>query len=134
MDASFCEKIEKGMHNHNPKASGPKATWWQFSNFRVLFGTPKVPNWLLDAERTFMFRCHLDSPSRVLWLVLVPRHVFILRLWFFISFLDNSGFSKNNYLEDKYLKINLDKVQIIHSFIVIQSSLLFPCMHPYFKH
>ena len=53
---------------------------------------------------------------------------------FLVSFLDNLGFFKSNYLEDKYLKINLDKVQIIHSFIVIQSSLLFPCMHPYFKH
>ena len=53
---------------------------------------------------------------------------------FLVSFLDNLGFFKSNYLEDKYLKINLDKVQIIHNFIVIQSSLLFLCMHPYFKH
>ena len=53
---------------------------------------------------------------------------------FLVSFLDNLGFFKSNYLEDKYLKINLDKVQIIHIFIVIQSSLLFSCMHPYFKH
>ena len=44
-------------------------------------------------------------------------------LWFFVSFLDNSGFFKSNYLEDKYLKINLHKVQIIHNFIVIQLSL-----------
>ena len=41
---------------------------------------------------------------------------------------------KNNYLVDKYPKINLGKVQIIHNFIVIQSSLLFPCMYPYFKY
>ena len=53
---------------------------------------------------------------------------------FFISFLDNSGFFRNNYLVDKYNKINLDKINIIHNFIVIQSSLLFLCMHPYFKH
>ena len=64
-----------------------------------------------------------------------PRRVFILSLWlFFISFMDNSGFFRNNYLVDKYPKINLDKVQIIHNFIVIQSSLLFLCMHPYFKY
>ena len=44
------------------------------------------------------------------------------------------AFLKSNYLEDKYLKINLDKVQIIRSFIIIQSSLLFLCMHPYFKY
>ena len=37
-------------------------------------------------------------------------------------FLDNSGFFRNKYLVDKYPKINLDKVQIIHNFIVIQSS------------
>ena len=60
--------------------------------------------------------------------------VFSTSIYDFFSFLDNSGFLKSNYLEDKYIKINLDKVQIIHSFIVIQSSILFPCMHPYFKH
>ena len=52
----------------------------------------------------------------------------------FISFLDNSGFFRNNYLVDKYPKINLDKVQIIHNFIVIQSSLLFLYMQFDFKH
>ena len=68
---------------------------------------------------------------------LIPAHrrVFILSLWFFfISFLDNSGFFRNNYFVDKYPKINLDKVQIILNFIVIQSSIFSPCMHPYFKH
>ena len=40
----------------------------------------------------------------------------------------------NNYLVDKSLKINFDKVQIIHNFIIIQSSILFSCMHPHFKH
>ena len=54
--------------------------------------------------------------------------------FFFISFLDNSGFLKNNYLVDKSLKINLDNVQIIPNFVVIQSSILFLCMHPYFKY
>ena len=53
---------------------------------------------------------------------------------FFISILDNSGFFWNHYLVDKYTKINLDKIQIIHIFIVIKSSLLFLYMHPYFKH
>ena len=52
----------------------------------------------------------------------------------FISFMDNSGLFKNNYLVDKYTEINLDKVQIIHNFIVIQSSILSPCMQSYFKH
>ena len=100
-ESTFCEKIEKGVHYHHPKAVGPKPTWWQFDTFRVMFGTPKVPNWLLEAEPTFVFGCHLVSPSRVFWPVLVPRRVFNLRLWFFVSFLDNLGFFKSNYLEDK---------------------------------
>ena len=48
--------------------------------------------------------------------------------------MDNSGIFRNNYLVDKYPKINLDKIQIIHNFIIIQSSLIFPCMQSYFKH
>ena len=54
--------------------------------------------------------------------------------FFFISFMDNSGFFKNNYLVDKYPKINLNKVQIIHNFIVIQSSILFLYKQSYFRH
>ena len=133
-NASFYEKVEKGVPYHHSKAVGPKPTWWQFGTFRVKFSTPKVPNWLLEAERTFVFGCHLVFPFRVFWPVLVPRRVFNLRLWFFISFLDNSSFFKNNYLVDKSLKINLDNIQIIPNFVVIQSSILFLCMHPYFKH
>ena len=127
LDASFCEKIENGVHYRYLKAVGPKPNQGKF-------GTPKVPNWLLDAERTSMFECHLNSLSRVSWPVLVPRRVFNIRLWFFVPFLDNSSFFKNNYLVDKSLKINLDNVQIIPNFVVIQSSLLFLCMHSYFKH
>ena len=58
----------------------------------------------------------------------------VYEFFFFISFLDNSGFFKNNYLANKSLKINLGNVQIIPNFVVIQSSILFLCMHPYFKH
>ena len=53
---------------------------------------------------------------------------------FLISFMDNSAFFKNNYLVDKYPKINLNKVQIIHNFIVIQSSILFLYKQSYFRH
>ena len=79
------------------------------------------------------------SCSSAIWSLLFNRSlyldVFSISVYnFLVSFLDNSGFFKSNYLEDKYFKINLDKVQIIHSFIVIQSSILFSCMHPYFKH
>ena len=44
LDASFCEKIEKGMHNRHPKAVGPKPKSGKFGPFRMPFGTPKVPN------------------------------------------------------------------------------------------
>ena len=40
---------------------------------------------------------------------------------------------KKNYFVDKYTKINLDKVQIIHNFIIIQSPILFLFMQSYFK-
>ena len=66
--------------------------------------------------------------------VLALRHVFNPYSKIFISFLDNSSLFKNNYLVDKYPKINLDKVQIIHNFIVIQLSLLFLCKQSYFRH
>ena len=55
--------------------------------------------------------------------VLTPRCVFTRILRFLSIFLDNSGFFKNSYLVDKYPKINLDKVHIIHNFIFIQLSL-----------
>ena len=48
--------------------------------------------------------------------------------------MDNSGLFSNNYLVDNYSKINLDKVQIIHNFIIIQLSPLFLCKQPYFEH
>ena len=122
-DTSFCEKIEKCMSYRHPKAIRPKPKRGKLGPFRVPFGTPKVLNWLLDTERSFMFGCCLDFSSRVFWQVLAPRRIFILRLWFFfISFLDNSGFFKNNYLVDKYLKINLNKVQIIHARAEVQNS------------
>ena len=140
-DASFCKKIEKGMHNRHLKAIGPKPTSWQFSTFKVSFSTPKVsfdtpnvPNWPYGSECTLVFECRLDPSSRFFWLVLVPRHVFTHIQRFFISFLDNSGLFRNNYLVDKYPKINLNKVQIIHNFIVIQLSLLFLCKQSYFRH
>ena len=72
----LCEKIEKGVPYHHPKATGPKPKTWKFSPFRV-------PNWPYGSEHSFMFGCRLDSSFRVFWLVFVPRHVFILCLWFF---------------------------------------------------
>ena len=76
----------KGVHYRHPKAIRPKPNKGKFNPFRVPFGTPKVPNWPLDTEHSFVFGCHLDSSSRVFWSILVPRRVFILHLWFFISF------------------------------------------------
>ena len=116
---------------------------------RALGQSPKGGNLALLKCHSALQKCQMGSwTPNVLsylgafWTLLLgffdpvptPRRVFILSLWFFISFLDNSGFFRNNYLVDKYPKINFDKVQIIHNFIVIQSSILFLCMHPYFKH
>ena len=117
---------------------------------KALGQSPKGGNSAILKCRLALQKCQMGSwtpnilpCSGAFWTLLLgffdpipaPRCVFILSLWFFfISFLDNSSFFRNNYLVDKYPKINLDKVQIIHNFIVIQSSLLFLCMHPYFKH
>ena len=106
-------------------------------------------NWALLECRSAIQKCRIGSwrlnaisCSGAIWSLLLGFFGQSLYLDVFstfvydilVSFLDNSGFFKSNYLEDKYLKINLDKDQIIHSFIVIQSSFLFPCIHPYFKH
>ena len=89
---------------------------------------------LLDTKRSFLFGCLLDSLSRVFFLFgPCTQTYFHPQSMIFISFLDNSGFFRNNYLVDRYPKINLNKVQIIHNFIIIQSSLLFLCMQSYFK-
>ena len=141
LDASFCEKIKKGVPYHHPKAVGPKPKRGKFSPSRVPFntpnvpfGTPKVLNQLLDTEHFFVFRCRLDFSSRLFLIGPCTQTCFhSLSMIFFISFLNNSIIFKTNYLVDKYPKINLDKVQIIHNFIFISSSLLFLCMRPYFK-
>ena len=89
---------------------------------------------LLNTKRTFVFGCILDSLFRFLELSLALKHVFNPYSKIFISFLDNSGLFSKNYLVDKFSKINLDKIQIIYSFIVIKLSLLFLCKQSYFKH
>ena len=132
-DASFGEKIEKGVHYRHLKAVGPKPNTCKFGPFRVPFSTPNMPNWPLDFKHSFAFGCSLDSSSRVFWQVLVPRRV-SSSIYDFSSLFWIIRLFKNNYLVDKCLKINLDKVQIIHNFIVIQSSFLFLCMQSYFKH
>ena len=62
---------------------------------------------------------------------LTLRHVFNWYSKIFNSFMDNSGLFNNNFLVEKYSIINLDKVQIIHNFIVIQLSPLFPRKQSY---
>ena len=89
---------------------------------------------LLDAKHSFVFGYVLDSPFRVFLIWSLYIDVFSFLVYDSYLFLDNSGFFKKHYVVDKYLKIILDKVQIIHNFIVIPSSLLFLCMQSYFKH
>ena len=64
-DIFSCEKIENGVLYCHPKAVGPKPKRGKYGPFRVSFGTPKVLNWILDTERSFVFRCRLDFSSRV---------------------------------------------------------------------
>ena len=89
---------------------------------------------LLDTKCIFVFGCVLDSLFRFLEPSLALRHVFNLYSKIFIYFLDNSSLFSKTYLVDKFSKINLDKIQIIYNFIVIQLSLLFLCKQSYFKH
>ena len=120
------------MSYHHLKGVRPKPKMEKFSPFKVSFSTPKVSNGLLDTECSSVFECVLDFPFRVFLSSPHTQTCFHPQsMIFFISFMDNSGFFRNNYRVDKCPKINLDKVQIIHNFIVIQSSLLFLCMHLY---
>ena len=91
--------------------------------------------WHSKSAKWYFWTPNALSCSNAFW---TPFLVFLelglaLRLIFnpyskiFTSFLDNLGLFNNNYLVDKYFKINLDKVQIIHNFIVIQLSPLFLC-------
>ena len=64
-DASFCEKIENGVSYRHLKVIRLKPKTWKFGSFRVPNGTPKVSNWPLEAEHSFMFGCCLDSLYRV---------------------------------------------------------------------
>ena len=125
-DASFCKKIEKGIHYHHSKAVGPKANNGKFGPFGMLNGTPKVPNWPLDTEHSFVFVCHLDPSSRVFFTGPCTQTCFHPPSMIFHLFSGYFRLFKNNYLVDKYPKINLDKVQIIH--ILLLSN------HPFYSY
>ena len=116
--------------------------------WRSLGESPTKENLALLECRSALQKCQIGSwtPNAllclgVIWTPLLGffelslhLDVFSFSVYDFLSlFLDNSVFFLN-YLVDKYPKINLDKVQTIHNFIVIQSPILFLCMHPYFKH
>ena len=89
---------------------------------------------LLDANHAFHVRVRFRLLLGFLEPSLALRRVFNPYSKIFISFLDNSSLFSNNYLIDKYSRINLDKVQIIHNYIIIQLSPLFPCKQSYFRH
>ena len=133
LDASFREKIERACFIVTQRALGqsPKGGNLALLNFRSALQKCRMV--LLDAKHTFVFGCILDSSSMVFLSDSCTQTCFHPQSIVFISFLDNSCFFRNNYLVKKYPKINFDKVQIIHNFIVIQSSFLFLCMQSYFK-
>ena len=134
LDASFYENVENGMPCHHLKGVRPKPKRDHSALLKCRSALQKCQMVLLDAERSSLFGCILDSLFRVFLSGPCTQTCFHPQSIIFISIIDNLGFFKNNYLVDKYPKINLDKVHIIHNFIVIQSSLLFLCMQSYFKH
>ena len=56
IDASFCEKVKKGVPYRHLKAVGPKPKRRKFGPFKVPFGTPKVPNGVLGCRTHFRVR------------------------------------------------------------------------------
>ena len=128
-DASFCEKVENDVLYQHPKWVGPKPKRGLFGTLKVPLSTPKVLNGTFGHQMYFWnpFLGFLEPG-------LAFSRVFNPYSNIFIYFLDNPNLFSNKYLIDKYSKINLDKVQIIHNFIVIQLSLLFLCKKSYFKH
>ena len=76
----------------------PKGRWAKAHMMAIRHS--KSAELALRGRMHFRIRVHLLSPSRVFWPILVPC-VFDPRLWFFFSslFLDDSGFFKNNYIE-----------------------------------
>ena len=133
LDASFRGKVEKGVLYCHPKGVRPKPKRGPFGPFKVSFGTPKVPNGALGCRTFFRVQVRFGLSFQGFFIRSLYLDVFSSLVYAFYL-LDNSSFFRNNYLVDKYPKINLDKVQIIHNFIFIQSSLLFLCMQSYFKH
>ena len=122
--ASFCKKIEKGMHQ---SVVGPKPNQGKFSPFRVLFSTPKVRigSWMPNA-----LPCSgaIQTPllgflGQSLYLNAFSSSVYD---FFIISFLDNSAF-----LRAIILKINTLK-QILIKFRL--STVLLLSNHPFYSY
>ena len=93
------------------------AEWYFWTRNALSWSITFWTHFLGFLESGLALRCVLNSYSKI-----------------FTSFLDNLGLFSNNYPIDKYSKINLDKVQSIHNFIVIQLSPFFLCKQSYFKH
>ena len=129
------KKIENDVPYHNQKSVGPKPLRVPFGTVKVPFSTPKVPNGTLGCQSYFCVRVHFGLLFQVFSSQALHLDVFSIRILRFLTlFQIIQVFSKNNYLVDKYSKINLDKVQIIHNFIVIQLFPLFLCKQSYFRH
>ena len=131
----FLQKGRKGCAISAPEESWAKAQKDAIQHFESVDWHSKSAEWYFWTPNTLL--C-----SSVFWTLflgflepgLALRRVFNPYSKIFTSFLDNSNLFSNSYLVDKYPKINFDKVQIIHNFIVIQLSLLFLYKQFYFKH
>ena len=131
----FLWKSRKGCALSAPEESWAKAQKSAIRHFESADQHSKSARWyswvLIALSWSGVFWTHFLG---FLEPIIALRHVSNPYSKIFISFLDNSSLFSNNYLIDKYSRINLDKVQIIHNFIVIQLSPLFPCKQSYFRH
>ena len=133
-DAFFCEKIKKGMHYRHPKAVGPKPKSWKFSPFQSTVWHSKSVELPFGLRTLFRVRVPFGLFFQGFLVGPCTQPCFHPPFMIFHLFSRQFRLFKNNYIVDKYFKINLDNVQIIHDFIVNQSSFLFLCMQSYFKH
>ena len=131
----FLRKSRKGCALSAPEKSWAKAQKGAIRHFESANQHSKSAEWYFWTRNALSWSVTFWTPFLgFLESSLALRRVFNPYSKIFTTFLDNLGLFSNNYLVDKYSKINLDQVQIIHNFIIIQLSPFFLCKQSYFKH
>ena len=133
-DASFYEKFENDVFYRHLKSVGPKPLQVPFGSLKVPISTPKVSDGTLGCQLHFrvwvrfglLFQVFLSQASHL--------DMFSIRILRFLSLFQIIQVFSATIILQIYSKINFDKVQIIHNFIVIQLSPLFPRKKSNFRH